>query len=202
MSVQSDPSIEAPPGGCDVASPSRRLLLRGGLGAAPVVMTFSSLPASAATCVAASAFTSLTPSGQARAARTAATCGGMQPSTWSSASSTAWPSGVTANSKFQMNLGFSSVPSGLTPSDPKLGVLFALASPSDEQKVAQHCAAAVLNSRTGSVPATILSETLAKKIWSDYKATGGGTMGYYVPAPGVKWYSDSIINWIKTTYGS
>lgn len=73
-------------------SPSRRRLLRGGLSAAPVVLTLASAPVAAGQCAFASSFVSAA-AGGSRAAAGVQLCSGRSPNDWAS-SLGAWPAGV------------------------------------------------------------------------------------------------------------
>lgn len=167
----------------------RRLVLRGGLGAAPVLLSLVSAPVGAATCTTASAFASLQPSGT----RSTTSCGGRSPSEWSSTSPSQWPVSQGAM--------FGSVFSPALNPDMKIKDLFALSDSAATllQRVAKHCAAAYLNATTSPalVPSTILNAALAKSIWNSFALTGG-----YDPAPGLHWDATKIIAWISTTYAS
>src|SRR6187397_2843611 len=80
MSADTDRDHAAGPGRPTQAAVAlgRRRLLRGGLSAAPVIMTLASGPVSAGLCQTASAYGSLNPSGT----RTSETCGGRSPAAW------------------------------------------------------------------------------------------------------------------------
>ena len=161
----------------------RRRLLRGGLGATPVIMTLASGPVSAGLCTTCSAFGSLHPSGK----QPGITCGGRSPAVWDS-NPGQWP--LNQNTLFQAyftpaltgtNVSFKDV------LDPRRGY----------DAVARHCVAAVLNARTSPplTPATILGVSYAKMIWSSY-----ATKGYFEPTAGIRWNSAKIVEWMSTTY--
>src|SRR5664279_3396076 len=65
----------------------RRRLLRGGLSAAPVIMTLASGPVSAGLCATGSAYGSLNPSGK----HASLTCGGRSPAIWQNTNNGHWP---------------------------------------------------------------------------------------------------------------
>jgi len=187
MSTQIDPG-ELGPDGRDrpALSAGRRRLLRGGLSAAPVIMTFASGRVSAGLCTTGSAFGSLHPSGK----QPSITCGGRSPAMWNSTPPGHWPLG--ANTFFQSY--FAPAISG---TNVPLKDVFDPAKGYDP--VAQHCLAALLNASTSYplTPATILGVGYAKDIWYSYK-----TKGYFEPTAGVRWYSAKIVEWIATTYSS
>jgi hypothetical protein len=162
----------------------RRRLLRGGLGAAPVIMTFASGPVSAGLCKTGSAYGSLHPSGT----RTSMTCGGKSPSLWTTTSSGHWP--INSNALFSSYFGPALSGSNVT--------LKKVVDPSNGyDPVARNCVAALLNASSGPplTPASILSVAKAKEIWSSY-----ATKGYFEPTAGIRWNSAKIVDWITTTY--
>ena len=63
--------------------------------------------------------------------------------------------------------------------------------------VARHIVAAVLNCAAGWTP--VLTVPVLRGIWSEYINTGGGTVGYFEPTAGVKWYHDDIVNYLLST---
>jgi hypothetical protein len=170
-----------------VTQAARRRLLRGGLGTAPVLLSLASSPVGATLCTTGSAFTSLHPSGR----QPTVSCGGFSPTTWASSSSS-YPSGTGQGNKF--NAYFSPDVPSMT--NIQLKDLFALTSLTTQQKVAQYCAAAYLNALTGKVPASILSDALAKTIWSSYM----GPNGNYQPSSGPALNGTQIIDWITSTF--
>ncbi len=162
----------------------RRRLLRGGLGAAPVIMTFASGPVSAALCKTGSAYGSLNPSG----ARAGATCGGKSPASWASTPPGHWP--ISANALFQTYFTPALTGTSVT--------LKAVVDPSQGyDAVARNCVAALLNASTSPAltPAAILGIARAKAIWTSY-----ATHGYFEPTAGVQWNSAKIVEWMTTTY--
>ncbi len=164
--------------------PGRRRLLRGGLGAAPVIMTFVSAPVTAGTCTTCSAYGSMHPSGR----HASSTCGGHSPSVWYSTPHSHWP--INPNSLFSTY--FSPALSGTSVTlknvlDPTKGY-----SP-----LAQNCVAALLNASTSPplTPPNILGVGYVKGIWSSY-----ANQGYFQPTAGIQWNAGQIVNWITTTY--
>jgi hypothetical protein len=162
----------------------RRRLLRGGLGAAPVILTLSSAPVSAGLCTTGSAFGSMHPSGH----QASITCGGRTPSAWNSTPHGHWP--ISPNALFQTY--FAPALAGTNVSlknvlDPTKGY----------DAVAQHCVAALLNASTSPplTPPAVLGVAYAKAIWSSY-----ATKGYFEPTAGIQWNAAKIDDWIATTY--
>ncbi len=164
----------------------RRRLLRGGLGAAPVLMTLASGSVSAGMCTTCSAHGSMHPSGK----QASTACGGRSPTGWSNMQANGWPSTCQPTSKFE-----DFFKPTLTQQHVRLQKVIAPGGGYDV--VACHCVAALLNASTSPplTPATILSASLAKSIWASY-----ATNGYFEPTAGVRWNSGQIVDWIKTTY--
>jgi hypothetical protein len=76
-----------------------------------------------------------------------------------------------------------------------LEVLDKDSSPTDD--VARHIVAALLNVAKGWVP--VLTVVSVQGIWRRYMRTGGGTAGYFEHTPGVKWFHDDILVYLKST---
>ena len=162
----------------------RRRLLRGGLAAAPVIMTLASGPVSAGICKTGSAYGSLNPSGAGKTA----TCGGRTPAGWTGTDHSQWP--ISANALFQTY--FSPALAGTSVK------LKAVVDPSKGyDAVARHCVAALLNASASPVmtPASILGIARVKAIWTSY-----ATKGYFEPTAGIQWQSAKIVEWVTTTY--
>jgi hypothetical protein len=186
MSPETDRKDPAEPGHEILASAAlgRRRLLRGGLSAAPVIMTLASGPVSAGLCRTGSAYGSLNPSGR----RTSVTCGGRSPSVWATTNHSHWP--LDANALFSDYFN-----PGLTGNNVKLK---RVVDPSNGyDPVARNCVAALLNASSGPplTPSSILSLAKAKEIWSSY-----ATRGYFEPTAGIRWDSAKIVDWMTTTY--
>jgi hypothetical protein len=185
-----------PADGVRTTSSSRRRLLRGGLAAAPVLMTVASRPVMAQDCTTSSAHTSLGGSRQI----VQQSCTGRGPAYWISQNgSKAWPSGYlmqTQGSSSKVATTFGSVfGSAYGYGDlSMLQVLQAGQSSFDKAGLAAHLVAAVLNAEALYTPASVLSVAMAQDIWSDYNSRG-----YFEPTAGVRWDSAQIIDWLKTT---
>jgi hypothetical protein len=162
----------------------RRRLLRGSLGAAPVLMTLASGPVSAGLCTTGSAFGSMRPSGT----QATITCGGRTPATWYATAYGHWP--IAANALFQTYFTPSLAGTNVTLKD-------VLDPTKGYNLVARNCVAALLNASMSPplTPATVLGAAYAKAIWSAY-----ATQGYFEPTAGVQWTSAKIVEWIGTTY--
>ena len=163
----------------------RRRLLRGGLGAAPILATLASGPVSAGLCTTGSAFASLNASGT----QTSQTCGGRSPATWmASGGSGGWP--INGNTLF--SACFSPAMS-----DSTLKIKTVLDPSKGYDPVACNCVAALLNASASPplTPASILGAAYVKAIWSSYK-----NKGYFEPTAGIQWKAGDIVDWITTTY--
>lgn len=167
-----------------VAGPARRRLLRGGLGAAPVLMSLVSGPVGAAACIQASAFASLHASGK----QPNLPCNGLNTATWFLAPEAQWP--LRPDSKFRQQFSPS-----LTDANASLRQVVDPNGGYDP--VARHLVAALLNTSTNppKTPAAILTPSTVKSIWTSY-----ATNGYYEPTAGVRWNGMRIVEWILTTF--
>jgi hypothetical protein len=134
------------------------------------------------------------------------TCSGRTPgywkqdqhfSAWPTISSTLYfPTTVTGAGGHQATL-FTAVfnPTPYAPSSTFLDVLNLPAGPPND--VARHVAATALNISAGLVP--VLTVLQVQGIWQQYMSTGGGTIGYFEPTAGTKWYHDSIVAYLVST---
>ena len=163
----------------------RRRLLRGGLGAAPIIATLASSPVSAGVCTTASAYGSLNPSGT----RTSSTCGGRSPATWMQSGAGTWP--INGNTAL-----FSAYFSPAL-SDATLKLKAVIDPANTYDPVACNCVAALLNASNipPLTPSSILGVTYVKMVWSSY-----ATKGYFEPTAGIQWNAAQIVDWITTTY--
>lgn len=195
------------------AGVSRRRLLRAGAGAAPVVLSMTSLPvrATTATCSSASAWASINAGTTAsQNARLMVSCGtGGTPGAWTSACGSTstkdfskWPascltSTTPKNAKtFQECIG--SLPSHLsTYSTATLYDAVANAASSDITiQLAAHLAAAYLNCQSNRTPANIINVTTIQSIWSQCKSGGMFTP----PNAGTQtWTIGQTIYWLKNS---
>ena len=180
--------------------PPRRRLLRGGLGAAPILMTLASRSVLADnSCRTMSGFLSAPTSRHG----TQYTCLGRTPGYWKQPQFfDEWPKpyypvptrvGSTTKPATTFNSVFS--PSPYSSSTTFLQVLETGGGPPDS--VARHVVAELLNIQKGWV--TVVTVNQLKTIWHDYMVTGGGTVGYFSPSAGVKWYHDDIVNYLTST---
>jgi hypothetical protein len=169
---------------------SRRRLLRGGLAAAPVMMTLVSRPVRAGggtKCTAASAFASVNLSRPDLMSN----CSGRVPPYWSG--TTSWPSGCKANGSNATQ--FTAIfPTGNVYAGQTLMQVLNNGSSVGQSGVARYLVAAYLNAGNGWTPNNVLSQSTAKSIWSSFVSNG-----YYTPTAGVKWNSDQIIAWLGST---
>jgi len=179
--------------------------LQSGLAAAPVLMTLVSRPVlGQGICQTPSGFTSANASN----AGTTATCSGHTPAYWANPIHFGeWPtgyvpvhnpSGPQATRFGPPNGVFSNAPNS-APFNGQPTLLNALAfSGNSTNDVARYVSAAVLNAAsTGLTP--VLSVQQVKDIWAEYGLTGYGSVGYYSPTAGARWFAQEIIAYLLTT---
>ena len=192
-------SEAATPEGSQAALQARRRLLRGSLGAAPVLMVLAprSVMAGTVTCRAGSAFASINASHPV----TAYSCTGSTPDYWRDASASNWPTQCVRNGS-NATLFNAVFTAGGYPNSTLLSVL-QLTATSGSDGLARYLVAAVLNAyKWPANPTPVISVSIATKMWADYVAKG-----YYEPTAGIKWYADSsvpagsggCITWLKST---
>lgn len=172
------------------ASTARRRLLRGSLGAAPVLLTVASRPvlAAAGECVSPSSHTSLNASGDNKTYP----CSGRTPGFWKQSQKFAqWPAPyypvTTAGhpaTRFDDVFGVF----GGYPGATLLQVLETGGNDLGRDALARHIVAALLNAQKGWTPPTVLSVEMVKHIWSEFVR-----LGYYEPTAGVRWYADYAV---------
>ena len=189
------------------ADPSRRRILRASLGAAPVLMSLASRPVFGGQwktvggggngqCFTPSGFVSM-PTSQHGAPTY---CSGRTPGYWKQQQHfSSWVppyypttvSGPGGHDATKFTDVFYAVSSPYPPATTFLEVLGKQGGPPDD--VARHIVAAVLNVAAGWTP--VLTIPVLQGIWSEYINTGGGTVGYFEPTAGVKWYHDDIVTY-------
>jgi hypothetical protein len=129
-------------------------------------------------------------------------CAGRTPAYWSDPRRfDQWPPPYRAKSvagargpqatRFGAVFAFSPYPSLTT----LLEVLEKEGGPTDD--VGRHIVAALLNVAKGWIP--VLTIVSVQGIWRRYMRTGGGTTGYFEHTPGVKWFHDDIVGYLKST---
>lgn len=172
--------------------PMRRRLLKGGLGASPLLMTLISRPVlgDGFRCVSPSGYTSMPSSRQPETHK----CDGGTPGFWKQEQHfKAWPAGYYPKTK-NGNQATTFAPffsySPYTPETTFLQVLETMGGPPDS--VARHIVAAVLNAEKGWT--TVMTVAAIKNIWNSYR-----TLGYFEPTAGVRWYHDQIQNYLEST---
>lgn len=196
------PSPEAPTekNGADFKE-NRRRLLKGGMAAAPVLMTLASRPVlggggdTPGECKTPSGFAS----GNVSQHGTPHYCSGRTPGYWK-AHLEAWPPPyyptTTSGPGGHTATLFHSPTTGLNgtqfPGKTMLEVLNM--GGGDYIALARHIVAALLNAKAGLVPPEVLSESAVRDIWNSYVAKG-----YYEPTAGIKWYPDDIVTYLLTT---
>jgi len=185
--TQPKTGVEGAPADAAAPEPSRRRVLRGGLAAAPVLMTLVSRPVlgghtTTERCTTPSGFVSANASTAGRGVA----CEGRTPSYWKSRSN--WPAPYTPGTKF--NDVFSNPAYTAYKYKTLLDVLGMTGGPPGS--VAAACVAALLNAQSQWTPP--LQVSAVKDIWSEYS-----TKGYYSPCAGAKWNAGEILDYLSTT---
>lgn len=181
-------------------SEGRRRLLRGGIAATPVLMTLVSRPAlgwggGGGVCTTPSGFVSMPTSQPGKQSY----CLGRTPGYWKQPQhfddwvKPFYPTTTTKHNATLFKDWFTPTP--YSPGTTFLDVLKLTGGPPND--VARHIVATVLNIARGWVP--VLTILQVQGIWKDYMNTGGGTVGYFEPTAGVKWYHDDIVNYLLST---
>jgi len=175
---------------------NRRRLLRGGLAAAPVLLTLASRPVLGQTCTSISGMMSgntSSPGGRA------VVCSGLSPSFWKQEQSfTAWPSpyvpkSITGAVERKATMFHACFTGSQFNGKSLLEVLDP--STSDRTGMGRYAVAALLNAQAGKTP--VLTVATVKNIWSECTSKG-----YYELSAGVRCYPKEIIAYLKTTMPS
>ena len=175
------------------AKDGRRRLLRGGLAAAPALLTLTTRPVVAGDCFAASAAVSMS----SRVSTAVQCTSGKSPASWAKESELAnWPAGAIPVKKGQIDATtFNEIFGAEGGFEKKTTLLEVLKlSPSPKNDLAKHVVAAYLNAVSNLTPPGVLDVQRTKAIWTSF-----ATKGFYEPTAGVKWDHNSTIAWIKTT---
>lgn len=193
-------------------SADRRKLLRGGLAAAPVLMTVASRPVLGQVACTASAITSINL--QSSINHNCTITSGLSPEKWK-ALAAQWPSpyagATTAAAGRTVTYGGVTHTYGGGPTTQATayhctttglgGHVFAGKSMVDVidmlqsgglNSLGRYIVAALLNARSGRTP--MLSETNVRAMWNDLL-----NRGYYEPTAGIRWGAGEIVAYIKTT---
>jgi hypothetical protein len=174
---------------------ARRRLLRGGLSVAPVLMASaprSVMAGGPGVCVPASSFASINASRPDRLF----TCSGRTPGYWKQSQwFSEWPrpscvpNGNDAT-KFDVVFGGS----GGYPGKTLLNVLELPGDTVGRDALARHIVAALLNAKSLKTPDNVLGVSVVMRVWADFVK-----FGQYEPTAGIKWNSDAITTWLKST---
>jgi hypothetical protein len=194
-------STNAPP---SPANERRRSLIKGGLGAAPVIMTLASRSAFAWHCKSPSGFVSGNTSHP-----TVADEGTYSPQSW--AGITNWPAPFgktggnwpafygTAFDGYKFLAGIinyqTNKKQAVTVHDVMLNGITAGGGPN---ALGAYILAALLNLKRGTVPAVCLTEDMLFKMFNDC-----ATRGYYLPMsanPKVQWNAQAVIDYLKNNW--
>ncbi len=194
----------------------RRTLLRGGLSAAPVLLTLPSGPAMATlgtgTGHTASAHASIKAGVLASANASGPSCTGKGPYYWCSNTGT-WPSACQPGNNHQQNTVSSNcykrysstwcatkshvkAQYGLcSPARLSTSEQTAAASQPNVTKLAAYLSASMLNFHSGRVPSTVTNLTELQAIWDSFL-----TSGSWSPATGVVWGHADVFDWLESTW--
>ena len=180
---------------------SRRRLLRGSVGVAPVVLSLNSgrvmgLTNPAGQCASASAFGSMNVSRP----RNTVPCSGVSPGYWKQYTIKPWPAGcypVTTgqNQATKFSGTFTPIGPGMTSDTTFLQVLnepFAAFSTA----LARAVVAAILNGKSDRVPLTLLPISQIQAMWT---ATVNGGI-YSVPNSTISWFAADVVAYITSTW--
>jgi len=179
-----------------LASSARRRLLRGGLSAAPVVLTLASRPVLATTCVTASAMASANAS---RPAGNSVTCAGMNAQYWCG-SFTGWPSLMPKTTTFNACIGPSLFKDTTTCLDVLKGKheYGSTSTYSAAQlEFAKNCVLAMVNLADNKIGTDVLSVTQIKRAWLD--APSGNFAAD--AASGIRWDTNKVNLWFTQMWG-
>ncbi len=187
----------AVPAGSDASlrQAARRRLLKGGLAAAPVVLSVASRPVHAANvCVNPSGFISVSTFNSRHPGALA--CSSNGPSYWAGLGSASWPKVPgTTNSLGDATFisVFGSAATGMSTSATMRNVLNSGAS----SQFSRYCAAAYANSVKGVAgwPVTAIQ---AQSIWSTIRGGTKPANAVVYPAASLNWNEDKTLVWLQT----
>jgi hypothetical protein len=169
----------------DAGSPvsaTRRRLLRGSLGTAPILMVSAprSVMAGTGVCTQASSFASI----NASRPDVLASCSGKTPNWWRDADKALWPEDYKSSAtKFSTIFG---APKGFN--DTSLLNVLQFSEAAGPKCLARHMVAGALNAAAGWTPVQIASVPILKNIYASYY-----NKDYYEPTAGIRWYCDSAV---------
>ncbi len=205
MSTQPNPPL--PPGGApgpeagSVPSLARRRLLRGGLGAAPVLMAAAPRSVMAGgTCMTGSLYTSFSPNTTMSRSPRTYTCSGKTPEWWRDCAPTEWPATCVREGKSAIK--FKDVFAPNRYGEETFLKILQKPETRGQNGMAKHLVAAILNAnKYPSTPMNVVGPAVLKGVWSDYCAKN-----YYEPTAGVRWGCDAAPNgtggitpWLRST---
>lgn len=177
------------------AGVSRRRLLRGGLGASPVLLTLASRPVNAATCTLASSFVSVA-TFKSRNPGTSAQCASYT-CEW-------WKNECTSGSTHKAYMDATTVQTFLGSTFP--GSIYATRTLSSIMKdvagiqlntelgVLQHLIALAMNIKGNYATPGNLSQLYINGVWSNYKTN---LNAYKLPSSGINWDSAALVTWAR-----
>lgn len=176
-------------------SASRRRLLRGGLGASPVLLTLASRPVGAATCTVASSFVSVA-TFKSRNPGASAQCASRN-CEW-------WKTECTSGATYKAYMDSTPVSTHLGATSPTSSYASRTLSSimrdaagiqtGSELGVIQHLVALSMNVKTGSATPGNVTLAYINSVWSNYKLNGNI---FKLPSSGITWDSTALITWAR-----
>jgi hypothetical protein len=190
------------------ANERRRSLIKGGLGAAPVIMTLASRSAFAWHCKSPSGFVSGDVSNRHPSVPDEGT---LSPATWKSIAF--WPAPFTCNAMtgkwpgfytttfdgYKFLAGSINYQTGKKPAVTVHDVMVSgVSAGGGANALGAYILAALMNLKKGTVPAVCLTEDMLFKMFNDC-----ATRGYYLPMPSnpkVQWNAQAIIDYLRNNW--
>lgn len=172
-------------------SAGRRRLLRGGLGASPLLLTLASRPAlgggTGRQCFSPSGFVSMPTSVHGEPTL----CNGRSPGYWKNWPKKSWPAPYHPNVKFKSV--FTTLGIGQAFKTMTLMQVLETGGGGGVADMGRYIVAALLNAQSGKTP--VLSVQAVKDLWSDYEADGQAEV-----TAGVFWGPEEIKAYIESTW--
>jgi hypothetical protein len=181
---------------------ARRRLLRGGLGAAPVLAAAfpRSVMAANGTWLGNSACTSRRRNLAIGHLPAGSSCPGQTPEWWRDCLPTEWPSTYIRTGADATKFKDVFTPNSMFGESTLLQVL-QFPDTAGQLCLAKHAVAAILNAEKFAMPESAVGPAIVKRVWSDFCS-----LGYYEPTASVRWGCDAapdgtggITPWLRST---
>jgi hypothetical protein len=195
IGADSGRSVNAPE---KLGSESRRRLLRRGVGAAPVIATFTAMPVSASTCLMPSGFISVATFNSRHPNGLTNCSGGKSPSSWAATHQNAWPEGVQKGSLPNGGNGtkFNAIFDPDLLDNPSLYVLLnGYSGTADSKNVAAAIAALYLNAKSNVSIAQVFALEDILALWTNIATNLG-----YKPPTGPTWSFAETLSFLERTW--